>query len=233
MSGNGNRAHLTSAEFEAARHGMVERQIRSRGIRSERVLEVIGAVPRHLFVPAPSVHLAYADEPLPIGAGQTISQPYIVAMMTDALSLGESDRVLEIGAGSGYQAAVLARLTREVIAVEADPSLAAQARARLARLGYANVRVEEGDGSLGWPATAPYDAILVAAAAPAVPPPLVDQLQEGGRLVIPVGPASSQELLLVEKRAGRVAERSLCACRFVPLRGRYGWRPDAWDAPQG
>lgn len=223
MSNNGDRTPGGVAEFESARQEMVARQIRDRGIRSPRVLEAMAAVPRHLFVLPEHLRAAYADEPLPIGAGQTISQPFMVAAMAEALSLEGGERVLEIGAGSGYQAAVLSCLAREVIAMETQPELAAAARDRLARLGYTNVRVEEGDGSLGWPSGAPYDAILVTAAAPAVPPPLLDQLAEGGRLVIPVGPSQHQELLRIVKRGGRISQQALYACRFVPLLGRYGW----------
>lgn len=232
MSGNGNRV-WAAADFEAARRGMVARQIYDRDIRSPRVLEAMAAVPRHLFVPPEHVQEAYDDGPLPIGAGQTISQPFMVAAMADALSLEGNERVLEIGAGSGYQAAVLSLLAREVIAVEAQPALLAQTRERMARLGYANVHIEEGDGSLGWPpgaaADTRYDAILVTAAAPAVPPPLLDQLAEGGRLVIPVGTPTQQELLRIVKRQGRTTQQSLLACRFVPLVGRYGWPPNMQD----
>ena len=174
-SGNGDRSATTSPDFEAQRHEMVARQIRHRGIRSPRVIEAMEAVPRHLFVPPEHAAEAYADSPLPIGEGQTISQPYMVAAMAEALLLEGHERVLEVGAGSGYQAAVLSRLAREVIAVETQPALAAAARERLTRLGFANIRVEQGDGSLGWPAGAPYQAILVAAGAPGVPQPLVDQ----------------------------------------------------------
>ncbi len=212
---------------------MVARQIRERGIRSARVLEAMEIAPRHLFVAADLVSRAYADEPLPIGEGQTISQPFMVAAMAEALLLNGSERVLEVGCGSGYQAAVLSRLAREVIAIETRPALAALARERLESLGYANVTVEEGDGSAGWPRAAPYDAILVTAAAPQVPQPLVDQLAEGGRLVIPVGGSNHQELLLIVKRDGGTREQSLYSCRFVPLVGRYGWRQDARDADQG
>jgi len=212
-----------SFQFEGARREMVARQIQERGIRSERVLEAMRAVPRHLFVPAEYVHASYTDEPLPIGEGQTISQPFMVAAMAEALLLEGSERVLEVGAGSGYQAAVLSLLAREVIAVEAQPALAESARERLARLGYANVRVEQGDGSRGWPPAAPYEGILVTAAAPAVPPPLVEQLVQGGRLVIPVGAAEHQELLRITKREAGNSTESLYDCRFVPLVGRYGW----------
>lgn len=210
-------------DFEAARHEMVTRQIRDRDICSPKVLAAMDVVPRHLFVPPEQESLAYTDSPLAIGQGQTISQPFMVAAMAEALLLEGFERVLEIGAGSGYQAAVLSRLAREVITVEAHPSLASAARERLARLGYENVRVEEGDGSLGWPSAAPYDAILVTAAAPSVPRSLVDQLAEGGRLVIPVGSSDHQELLRIEKHQGRTTQASLYACRFVPLIGRYGW----------
>lgn len=213
-----------SSPFEYARREMVARQIEDRGIRSERVLEAMRAVPRHLFVPGEYISASYTDEPLPIGEGQTISQPFMVAAMADALLLKGSERVLEIGAGSGYQAAVLSLLAREVIAIEAQPSLAESARERLARLGYCNVQVEGGDGSEGWPSEAPYDAILVTAAAPSVPPPLVEQLVDGGRLVIPVGRPEHQELIRITKRRGEIAQEFLYDCRFVPLVGHYGWQ---------
>jgi len=182
------------------------------------------SVPRHLFVPPALVADAYADEALPVGEGQTISQPYVVAASAEALALEGHERVLEVGAGTGYQAAVLSLLAREVIAVEAIPALAESALERLTRLGYSNVRVEQGDGSLGFPGNAPYDAILVSAAAPAVPQPLVDQLAEGGRLVIPVGQTDHQQLLRIVKEGNRTKEQTLFACRFVPLVGRFGWR---------
>jgi protein-L-isoaspartate(D-aspartate) O-methyltransferase len=234
MSGNGNRSQSGPAvDFESARQEMVARQIRDRSIRSPRVLQAMQSVERHLFVPPKDASEAYADKPLPIGEGQTISQPYMVAAMAEALSLQGHERVLEIGAGSGYHAAVISLLARAVIAVEAQPSLARSARERLARLGYRNVRVEEGDGSLGRPSDAPYDAILVTAAAPAVPPPLVQQLAEGGRLVIPVGSADQQELLCIVKRGGTISQQSLFACRFVPLLGRYGWREYTQELRRG
>lgn len=233
MNGNGSRVQSVASEFESARREMVARQIRDRGIRTPRVLEAMQSVERQLFIPPEHASRAYADEPLPIGEGQTISQPFMVAAMADALSLEGHERVLEIGAGSGYQAAVISLLAREVIAVEAQPLLAASARDRLARLGYRNVRVEVGDGSLGWPAGASYDAILVTAAAPAVPPPLIEQLAEGGRLVIPVGAADQQELLRIVKRGGTTAQQSLYACRFVPLLGRHGWRGSTREPDPG
>jgi protein-L-isoaspartate(D-aspartate) O-methyltransferase len=224
MDGDGNRIPDDSANLELARRDMVARQLRGRGVHSESVLGAMRAVPRHLFVPPDRVAQAYADEALAVGEGQTISQPYVVAASVEALSLGGNERVLEVGAGTGYLAAVLSQLAREVIALEAIPALAASARERLARLGYSNVRVEEGDGSLGFAAAAPFDGILVSAAAPAVPPPLVEQLADGGRLVIPVGAADHQQLFRIVKEQGRTVEQSLFDCRFVPLVGRYGWR---------
>jgi protein-L-isoaspartate(D-aspartate) O-methyltransferase len=202
---------------------MVAEQIRKRGIRSARVLAAMERVPRHLFVPPELAARAYNDEPLLIGEGQTISQPYMVAAMTAALELDGSERVLEVGAGSGYQAAILAELAREVITVEARAPLAQAARERLAALGYKDVRVEIGDGTLGWPAAAPFNAILVAAAAPQIPQPLSEQLAEGGRMVIPVGRIDRQMLLRVRKSAGRVSEENLFPCQFVPLQGQHGW----------
>lgn len=224
MTETASPIEIDGPNFDSARSEMVARQIRGRGIRAPRVLQAISAVPRHQFVPAERLGEAYADEPLPIGEGQTISQPYIVAAMTDALRLEGSERVLEIGAGSGYQAAVLSLLAREIIAVESQPVLASRARQLLARLGYMNVCIEEGDGSLGWPSRAPYHAILVAAAAPYVPQALLDQLAEGGRMVIPVGEMDFQELVCIEKAHGRLIRRSLGGCRFVPLVGRCGWQ---------
>jgi protein-L-isoaspartate(D-aspartate) O-methyltransferase len=216
-----------SASFQAERREMVDRQIRDRGIRSMRVLAAMGAVPRHLFVPRERIQEAYLDAPVAIGEGQTISQPYIVALIAEALSLKGHERVLEVGAGSGYQAAVVSLLAGEVIAVESHSTLAASARERLARLGYANIRVEEGDGSLGWPQCAPYDAILVTAAAPSLPEPLLAQMAEGARLVIPVGGPEQQDLLRLVKRGSTRSQESLCACRFVPLIGRFGWQSKA------
>jgi protein-L-isoaspartate(D-aspartate) O-methyltransferase len=206
---------------------MVEDQIRRRGIASPRVLEAMLSVPRHEFVPAEFRADAYADKPLPIGEGQTISQPFMVGAMTEALDLTGSERVLEIGTGSGYQAAVLSLLAREVISVESHTSLALAAQKRLVGLGYSNVHVHNGDGSLGFADAAPYDAILITAAAPEIPPLLASQLREGSRLVIPVGSQESQELLQAWKERGVLHSRILFDCRFVPLLGRYGWsRPD-------
>ena len=209
--------------FEFLRRNMVERQIRARGIRDERVLSAMAAVPRHSFVPADRIADSYADSPLPIGEGQTISQPFMVAAMASALMLQGDERVLEIGAGSGYQAAVLSLLARQVIAVEARPRLAAIARERLRLLGYENVRIEEADGSMGFPESAPYDAILVSAAAPAIPQPLFDQLAEGGRIAIPIGNTDAQQVIRLAKHDGQAIREDLYHCRFVPLIGRHGW----------
>jgi len=222
-----------SAESERSRRHMVLRQIANRGIRQPAVLRAMEAVPRQLFVPPEYIARAYEDEPLPIGNGQTISQPFMVAAAAEALSLEGGERVLEIGAGSGYQAAVLSLLACEVIAVERNAALAAAAKKRLTMLGFANVQVEEADGSLGWLPGAPYDAILVSAGAPAVPPPLVNQLAENGRLVIPVGDTDQQKLIRIVKRGGRTSQESLYACRFVPLRGSFGWREDPQDSMHG
>ncbi len=211
--------------MEALRHAMVEQQIFRRGVVSPSVLEAMRAVPRHEFVPEDQRADAYTDKPLPIGEGQTISQPYMVAAMTAALELTGNERVLEIGTGCGYQAAVLAKLAREVYSIESRATLAAAASERLARLGYANVQIRAGDGTLGWPEAAPFDRILVTAAAPSIPPPLLDQLAEGGRLVIPVGAADYQNLRRIAKHQGQIIEQTLFECRFVPLIGRYGW-PD-------
>ena len=210
-------------EFAVARRAMVEDQIRRRGIASPRVLDAMLSVPRHEFVPAEFMADAYADKPLPIGEGQTISQPFMVGAMTEALELTGSERVLEIGTGSGYQAAVLSLLAGRVISVENHTSLALAAQERLARLGYANVHVHNGDGSMGFADAAPYDAILITAAAPEIPPLLAGQLREGGRLVIPVGTQENQELLQARKEGGVLHSRVLFDCRFVPLLGRHGW----------
>lgn len=202
---------------------MVESQIRRRGVTHTQVLHAMATVPRHKFVPSFWTNQAYADEPLPIGHGQTISQPYIVAAMVAALALTGSEKVLEIGTGCGYQAAVVALLAREVHSVEILPELAQPAAERLQRLGYYNVHVHCGDGTLGWPEFSPYDVILIAAAAPAIPEPLVQQLAEGGRLIAPVGHEDKQELQLITKREGQLIVRQVGSCRFVRLMGRHGW----------
>ncbi len=211
-------------EFGAQRLEMIEKQLRRRGISEAAVLAAMMAVPRHEFVPKELRSRAYEDMPLPIGGGQTISQPYIVAAMTAALHLQLNDRVLEIGTGCGYQAAVLSLLAKEVFTIERRPELASAASATLARLGYPNAHVHCGDGTLGLPEFAPFDAILVAAAAPAVPKPLLAQLAEGGRMILPVGDAEHQELQLIEKRGDAFPTRMLESCRFVPLVGYHGWQ---------
>lgn len=220
--GNGT---LPGTGFDTMRQAMVEQQIRHRGIVSPRVLEAMRTVPRHKFVPEDLQAEAYSDKPLPIGEGQTISQPYVVAAMTAVLELTGSERVLEVGTGCGYQAAILTRLAGEVYSIESRAALADAARARLEGLGYSNVRIRAGDGTLGWPEAAPFDRILVTAAAPSVPAPLLDQLAEGGQLVIPVGDADRQILRRIFKHGGSFTESSLFDCRFVPLVGRFGW-PD-------
>ena len=212
------------ARFSEDRRLMVESQIRRRGVTDERVLHAMTSVPRHEFVPPLWTNRAYADEPLPIGHGQTISQPYIVAAMVAALALTGSENVLEIGTGCGYQAAVVSLLAGKVHSVEILPELAHPAAERLQRLGDCNVHVHCGDGTLGWPEFSPYDAILIAAAAPAVPEPLVEQLAEGGRLIAPVGGEDKQELQLMTKREGQLIVRQVGPCRFVPLMGRHGWQ---------
>ena len=204
--------------FTPARRRMVEEQLRARGIRDRRVLDAMGAVPRHAFVD-PGYHArAYGDHALPSEQGQTISQPYIVAFMTEALGLHGGESVLEIGTGSGYQSAVLSHVAGKVHTIEIVPELAAEARERLARLGYRNVTVRAGDGYLGWPEAAPFDAIMVTAAAPRIPEPLKEQLADGGRLVLPVGD-EYQELIVVTRRGASFDERRVLPVRFVPMTG--------------
>jgi protein-L-isoaspartate(D-aspartate) O-methyltransferase len=211
-------------EYAALREAMVANQIEARGVQDPRVLAAMRAVPRHRFVPAHQARSAYHDAPQPIGMGQTISQPYIVALMSEMLELEGHERVLEIGTGSGYQAAVLAHLAAEVISVERFASLAEEARAHLASAGIDNVRVEVGDGSLGWPEGAPYDAIVVTAASPEVPPPLEEQLAEGGRLVVPAGARWTQQLVRVRRDKGRLRRETTIGVAFVPLIGAHGWQ---------
>lgn len=224
---------LTSDEARrAARHRMVDEQIRARGIRHDAVLAAMREVPRHAFVPAAHQAVAYEDRPLAIGHGQTISQPYMVAAMTAALDLHQTDRVLDVGTGSGYQAAVLARLAREVVSIEWIPELAEGARATLDRLGIDNVKVLTGDGSLGCPGER-FEGILVAAGAPAVPPALREQLGDGGRLVIPVGTRTHQDLIVVHRVGDRFHEDRGDGCVFVPLQGEFGWSGSAADDTLG
>ena len=202
---------------------MVERQLVRRDITDARVLAAFRKVPREAFVPAELAQYAYDDNPLPIGEGQTISQPYVVALMAEAARIGPDARVLEVGAGSGYAAAILAELAKDVVTIERHASLAEKARAALARLGYANVIVVTRDGSLGFPERAPYDAILVAAGAPAPPTSLKEQLADNGRLVIPISVNSHQDLKVITRHGESFAEESLGGVRFVPLLGEEGW----------
>jgi protein-L-isoaspartate(D-aspartate) O-methyltransferase len=213
-------------DFPAEREAMVERQLQRRGITDPRILDAFRAVPREAFVSDDYAHLAYGDHPLPIEAGQTISQPYIVALMIDAAAIGPGDKVLEVGAGSGYAAAVISRIAAKVVAVERQHDLVEVARERLRRLGCDNVEIVEGDGTRGWPSEAPYEAILAAASGSHVPQPLIDQLAPGGRLVMPLGgPGWVQELVKVTKRADGTLEReNLGGVRFVPLIGEEGWK---------
>jgi protein-L-isoaspartate(D-aspartate) O-methyltransferase len=211
-------------EFAVQRAEMIERQLRRRGVHDSGVLAAMAVVRREEFVPKDFRSRACEDVPLPIGEGQTISQPYIVAAMTVALRLTGNERVLEIGTGCGYQAAILSRLARIVFTIESRSELASSATARLERLGYENVHVHCGDGTMGLPELAPFDAILVAAGAPAVPEPLRAQLAECGRMILPVGDAENQELLCLERRGNSFETRTLDACRFVPLIGHHGWK---------
>lgn len=202
---------------------MVERQVAARGIRDPRVLAAMREIPRHLFIPPPYDRAAYDDNPLPIGSGQTISQPYIVALMTELLSPKATDNVLEIGAGSGYQAAILSRLVRRLTTIERITPVANLARTNLESLGIDNVIVIEGDGTLGYPENAPYNGIIVTAATPEIPRPLIGQLADGGTLVLPVGGRDVQDLLALHKKGGSLLQESHGGVRFVPLIGQYGW----------
>ena len=215
-----NSQPASEAELFAQRKKMVEEQLAAPGrdIRNRRVLDAIAAVPRHEFVPKALWRFAYSDDPLPIGYGQTISQPFIVAFMTEQLDPKPTDRVLEIGTGSGYQAAVLSQLVAEVYTIEIIEPLAKRAEADLKRLGYNNVRVLAGDGYQGWPEHAPFDAIIVTCAPDHIPQPLVEQLRDGGRMIIPVGPSDNQQLYLLQKLGTKVEEQAVLPVRFVPMK---------------
>jgi protein-L-isoaspartate(D-aspartate) O-methyltransferase len=207
------------------------RRLRDRGISDPRVLEAIASVPRHLFVPPSQREHAWEDRALPIGCDQTISQPFMVALMTQELGLSGGERVLEVGTGSGYQTAVLSGLAREVFTVERHRSLSRVSRELLeGRLGCRNVRFLVGDGTLGWPGASPFDRILVTAAAPDRPDSLFEQLGEGGRLVVPIGSEDSQQLHVIERRGGEAVDHATVTCRFVPLVGREGWDGHPWRA---
>jgi len=221
-SGRSGPAERPGARFMAARKEMVEKQIAGpgRGITNQAVLQAMGSVLRHEFVPEAQRSRAYEDNPLPIGYGQTISQPYVVAFMTEQLDPQPPDRILEIGTGSGYQAAVLASLVEAVYTIEIIEPLAQRAQADLQRLGYTNVFVRVGDGYQGWPEQAPFDAIIVTCAPEQIPPPLVSQLKEGGRMIIPVGPSFDQNLYLLQKREGKIERQAVMPVRFVPMTGK-------------
>jgi protein-L-isoaspartate(D-aspartate) O-methyltransferase len=219
-------AQTQVADFPAQRERMVKEQIVMRGVVEERVLAAIRKVPREEFVPAEFRAESYTDRPLPIGYDQTISQPFIVAFMTEALRAQPTHRVLEIGTGSGYQAAILAELVAEVYSIEIIEPLKKNAEATLQRLGYKNVHVKAGDGYKGWPEHAPFDSIIVTCAPERVPQPLVDQLKEGGRMIIPVGAKFAQELYLLEKKDGRLEQSAVLPVRFVPMAGEGGEKPE-------
>jgi len=217
-------ANQRESSWQAQRWYMVEQQLRRRGISDERVLEAMLRIAREQFVPEANRQWAYCDEPVSIGHGQTVSQPYITALMTQCLELKGNEKVLEVGAGCGYHAALLGSLAAEVISLEIIPELAEQARVNLEATGYgSNVRVLCRDGSLGCPERMPFDAISVAAAAPEAPPALIEQLNDPGKMVIPVGSLAEQDLLVITKSAGRISSRVAAHCRFVPLRGGQGW----------
>lgn len=213
-------------DFEKLREQMVKSQLISRGIRDKNVLDVMGRVPRHLFVDDAVIANAYSDMALPIGDNQTISQPYMVAVMTELLDVHGSEKVLEIGTGSGYQGAVLAELAKEVYTIERLPKVAERAMHILGALGYHNIYVKVGDGSQGWPEKASFDRIIITAASPAVPPPLIEQLAVGGILLLPIGTRYSQTLLKITKKESGQTEEYHTPCVFVPLVGKYGWDND-------
>ena len=219
----------TKSDLEAARQQMVERQLTQRGITDERVLQAMREVPRHRFVPEDAWDMAYRDSPLPIGYGQTISQPYIVAYMTQMLDLTPAGRVLEVGTGSGYQAAILSRLAQQVYTIECVAELAQRAEQVVREMGYANVQFRVGDGGYGWPEAAPFDAIIVTAAAPEIPPPLIAQLAQGAPLVAPIGPSGYQDLVRLYKRDDQPQTEYLTPVAFVPLVGEHGWHGQDWD----
>lgn len=210
-------------DYAAAREKMVATQLEARDIVDPEVLRVMRKVPRHRFVERSLWSNAYEDHPLPIGKGQTISQPYMVALMTQSLELSGDEGVLEIGTGSGYQAAILAEIAKKVFTIERDAELAQRAQSLLERLGYQNIKVKIGNGTLGWSEFAPYARIMVTAGSPGVPQSLIDQLADSGKMVIPIGGAWYQDLTLVEKKKNKIKRRGICGCTFVPLIGKQGW----------
>jgi protein-L-isoaspartate(D-aspartate) O-methyltransferase len=222
----GNGINNGEGEFERKRLLMVESQLKSRGIKDKRVLQAMSKVPRHHFVPQDSRNSAYYDGPLPIGEGQTISQPYMVALMTERMELRGDEKVLEVGTGSGYQSAILMELARELYTIERISLLAERAKKKLVELGYDRFHIRIGDGTKGWPEEAFFDGIIVTAGAPVVPETLEQQLREGGRLVIPVGTRFSQRLYRCIKRKGKYSKEENTMCVFVPLIGEYGWEDE-------
>ncbi|MFH0912981.1 MAG: protein-L-isoaspartate(D-aspartate) O-methyltransferase [Candidatus Omnitrophota bacterium] len=210
-------------DYEILRKRMVEEQLIPRGIKNPQVLAAFLKVERHRFIPQDLRSNAYADFPVPIGDGQTISQPYIVSLMTEHLDISGQDKVLEIGAGSGYQTAILAELAKEVYSIERFTALGKKAEIILNESGYKNIKIKIDDGTLGWPEFAPFDKIIITAASPKIPLPLTEQLKENGKLILPLGESSSQVLTLIEKKKGKLESRDICGCVFVPLVGKYAW----------
>lgn len=210
-------------DFDTLRNRMVDEQLIPRGIKDIRVLNAFRKVPRHRFLPKELINSAYADHPLPIGEGQTISQPYIVALMTEHLKILGEERILEIGTGSGYQVAILAELAKEVYSVERIANLAQNAIKILDELKITNVKIKVGDGTMGWEEFSPFEGIIVTAGAPDIPLPLIEQLKENGKMVVPIGGTFSQVLTLVEKIKAKIKTTDICGCVFVPLLGKYGW----------
>lgn len=214
---------FNKTDYKILRENMVDCQIKARGTNDEKILKSMREIPRHLFVPEKQRSYAYEDFPIPIGEGQTISQPHIIALMTEMLQLKGNEKVLEIGTGSGYQAAILSQIAKEVYTVEKIEPLGLKAERLFKELGYENIKVKIGDGTEGWSEYAPYDGIIVTAGSPQIPKPLIEQLSENGRIVIPTGDSFSQDLIVGEKIKGKLIKRTICGCVFVPLIGKYGW----------
>ena len=210
-------------DYEILRKRMVEEQLIPRGIKDQKVLDAFYKIERHKFIPEDLRNSAYADFPVPIGEGQTISQPYIVALMTEYLGLTGKEKVMEIGTGSGYQTAILSELAGEIYSVERFEVLAGRAQTILNELGYKNIKVKAGDGTLGWEEAAPFDRIIITAASPKIPLPLIEQLADNGKLILPLGESFSQVLTLLEKKEGKLKSVDVCGCVFVPLVGKHGW----------
>ncbi len=210
-------------DYAVLKKRMVEEQLIPRGIKNQRVLDAFAKVERHRFIPEDLRNSAYADFPVPIGDGQTISQPYIVALMTECLDLKGEERILEIGSGSGYQTAILAELGKEVYSIERFANLSQRTEKLLRELGYTNIKLKTGDGTLGWPEEAPFDRIIITAASPRIPLPLEEQLKDNGRLILPLGDSFSQVLTVAKKKGANLESEQICGCVFVPLVGKHGW----------